>query len=101
MSGLPITWANLILYLLAINLLTFLAFWSDKRKAQLGLRRVSEQTLLLLGLAGGTPTAYVAMQILRHKTHKTSFRVRYWLTVISQIGAVIYLADNNRLNFPL
>ena len=44
--------------LIAINFLIFAAFGIDKAKVERGKRRISESTLLLLALFGGTPGAY-------------------------------------------
>jgi hypothetical protein len=40
-------------YLVVISLSTYVAYWRDKRRAQVADRRVSERTLHLLELAGG------------------------------------------------
>lgn len=66
-----------------LNLLTFWMYWVDKRAAQTGLWRTAESTLQLLALAGGWPGAWLAQQVLRHKSSKLSFRVIYWLMVLS------------------
>lgn len=66
----------------ALNLLTFIVYALDKSAAQSGQRRVAENHLHLLALAGGWPGAWFAQQILRHKSSKTAFRVLYWATVV-------------------
>lgn len=81
---------QIALGLAGINLLTFFFFWHDKRCARKGHWRVPESMLLSLCMAGGSPTAYVAMNILRHKTRKGSFRARYWMIVATQTTALIY-----------
>ena len=82
---------DIVLSLVAINLLTFFLFWHDKRCARKGEWRVPESMLLGLSLAGGSPSAYLAMKWFRHKTKKTSFRARYWMVVALQCIAVPYL----------
>jgi uncharacterized membrane protein YsdA (DUF1294 family) len=66
-----------------LNLLTFWMYWADKNAAQTGRWRTPENTLQLLALAGGWPGAWLAQQILRHKSSKLPFRVVYWLMVVS------------------
>lgn len=66
-----------------ISILTFIAYAADKSAATAGEWRVSERTLLLLGLLGGWPGAIVAQQVLRHKTRKASFRSAFWGTVVA------------------
>lgn len=81
---------EILLSLLAINALTFFAFWRDKRMSQRGGWRVPEGTLLGLSLIGGWPAAVVAMRVLRHKNRKTSFQIRFWLVVCVNLGLVGY-----------
>ena len=72
-------WAWLLLWLLAINLVTFLVFGLDKWKAKRNekkdsVRRVPEKTLFLLAGIGGSVGALLGMRIWRHKTLHRSFR---------------------------
>ena len=41
---------NIVIYLIIINIIGFLAMWIDKRKAQKGAWRISEQTLFYITL---------------------------------------------------
>ncbi len=59
--------------LFAVNLLAFVLFAWDKRSARLGRRRISERTLLMTALAGGSVGAKIGQQWLRHKSSKRSF----------------------------
>ena len=78
-----------LLYLAAINGVTWLAFATDKAAAQQGHRRVAESTLLLFALMGGTPAAYGARHSLRHKTWKQPFSTRLHGIALVQAAAVI------------
>ena len=81
---------NLILYLLAINALTFFLYWQDKRAARRGgAMRTPEYVLLLAGFMGGTPAAIFAQQRLRHKTRKASFQFKFWALTVIQIALII------------
>ncbi len=60
--------------LLAYNLFVFAAYFVDKRAARMGHRRISERTLLMLALLGGSLGAVSAQRLLRHKTQKEPFR---------------------------
>lgn len=71
----------LLYYLLSVNLLTFLAYGIDKRKAVRNghknkrlSRRIPEASLLLLAVLGGSPAALLAMYLFRHKTLHKKFR---------------------------
>jgi uncharacterized membrane protein YsdA (DUF1294 family) len=69
----------------------FIAYALDKSAARKGRRRTPERTLLLLGLAGGWPGGLAAQQLLRHKSSKTSFLVKFWLTVILNLAVLVAL----------
>ena len=59
--------------LIAVNFASFAAFRIDKAKAERGVRRISESTLLRLAFFGGTPAVYAARRLFRHKTRKQPF----------------------------
>ena len=82
---------TLLFAALLINAATFAAFWSDKRRAIAGERRISEASLLQLALIGGSPGALVARHLFRHKTRKEPFSTRLLLIVAIQAGAGIGL----------
>lgn len=65
----------------------------DKAAAKAGRWRTSEGTLLFWGLACGWPGAIVAQKLMRHKSHKQSFRTRFLITVGLNIGAFVYLVS--------
>ena len=71
------------------SVITFLAYAFDKAQARKHRQRVSEATLLLLGLAGGWPGAIIAQLVFRHKTLKRSFRVPFWITVEVNVVAIV------------
>ena len=75
--------------LLFVNLVAFFSFWSDKRKAQLGLRRTPESDLLALAFFGGTPGAFLARHMFRHKTRKQPFSTVLYGIAVVQVGLII------------
>jgi len=62
-----------IIYLILINAITFLVFLWDKIRAKNGEWRVKESTILLLAAIGGTPAAFLARAIFKHKSRKQPF----------------------------
>jgi uncharacterized membrane protein YsdA (DUF1294 family) len=70
------------------SVVAFIAYGVDKSAARRGAARVSEQTLLLVGFAGGWPGALVAQQRFRHKTRKRSFRRAFWASVVANLVAL-------------
>ena len=75
----------IIIYILAINLVTFFFFGVDKLQAQLDHRRTPERFLWVLTLLGGTMGALGGMHFFRHKTKKISFQIVLTLILILQM----------------
>jgi uncharacterized membrane protein YsdA (DUF1294 family)/cold shock CspA family protein len=70
-----------------VSIICFVVYAIDKSAASAQRWRVSETTLLLLGVVGGWPGAILAQQTLRHKTQKASFRSAFWGTVVINLLA--------------
>lgn len=85
------TWQNVIYYLLAINVITFLAMWIDKRKAKKGSWRISEKALFTIVLLGGGVGGILGMYVFRHKTQKPRFVVGFPFILLFEIAAGIFL----------
>lgn len=64
------------LWALLINFIAFALMRSDKRRARLGLWRVSEQSLLAPAFMGGALGGKLAQRRFRHKTRKQPFARR-------------------------
>ena len=80
----------LLYYLIVINILTFAVYGIDKWKARQGSWRISEVTLLMLAVIGGTIGALLGMQVWRHKTMHLKFKYGLPLILLAQI-ALMYL----------
>ncbi len=78
-----------ILYLLAINVITFFYFGLDKLQAQLSKRRTPEKLLWFLAILGGTVGALASMHFFRHKTQKVSFQLVLVLIMIVQMALLL------------
>lgn len=73
-------WGILAIWLVFINLITFLAFGLDKWKAKRKeknekVRRVPEKNLLLMAAVGGSVGALLGMKAFHHKTLHKAFRL--------------------------
>ena len=79
----------ILYWLVFINLVTLVVYGYDKFQATREGWRISEHALLLLALIGGSIGAFVAMQIFRHKTRKSSFQFRFWGIVALQLLIVV------------
>jgi len=73
-------------WLVFINAWTALRFWQDKRRAIAGARRIPEADLLTLAFIGGSPGAFAARHVFRHKTRKQPFSA--YLMLIAAMQAV-------------
>lgn len=84
------SWKSFIIYLLAINILTFLIMGIDKWKAKHGSWRIQEATLFTFVLFGGGIGGILGMIIFHHKTKKTKFRIGFPLILLSEIAIVMF-----------
>ena len=78
-------------YLLAINALSFLLYGLDKYKAKKGKWRISEATLLMMAVIGGSIGAWAGMLLWHHKTMHKKFKYGIPVIIILQVGLVFYL----------
>ena len=81
----------LVIYLVVINIITFFYYGYDKMRSQLRERRISEKTLWILALIGGSAGALLGMHFFRHKTKKLSFQAVIAIILTLQIWLVYYL----------
>ena len=81
----------------AMSWIIFMSIWAfaamgyDKRQAERKRRRVPEKNLWLLAFIGGGIGAYVGMQMFRHKTRHTSFRIGFLLLAMIYGIGILYL----------
>ena len=81
-----------------IGVVTYLVYAKDKQAAQKGTWRTPESTLHLLSVLGGWVGAMMAQNYLRHKTKKPEFRLAYYLTVLVNLAALLYLISGGDLS---
>lgn len=79
------TLKNIIIYLLIINIITFLTMWIDKNRAKKGKWRISEGALFILALLGGTIGGIAGMYTFRHKTKKNRFVIGFPAILIIEV----------------
>lgn len=70
-------------YIFGISIITWLAYAHDKERARKKGWRIAESQLHLLEFLGGWPAAFFAQRYLRQKSVKASYRLTFWLIVIS------------------
>ena len=81
-------------YLLAINAVAFIMYGIDKYKAKKAKWRISEATLLLLAVLGGSIGAWMGMKVWHHKTMHKKFKYAIPAILLIQIALMAYLHIN-------
>lgn len=81
-------------YLLAINAVAFIVYGIDKYKAKKAKWRISEATLLLLAVLGGSLGAWMGMKVWHHKTMHKKFKYGIPAILLIQIALMAYLHMN-------
>ena len=80
--------------LLAINTVAFIVYGIDKYKAKKAKWRISEATLLLLAVLGGSIGAWMGMKVWHHKTMHKKFKYGIPAILLIQIALMAYLHMN-------
>ena len=78
-----------MVFWLALNLVTYTFFHADKERAIYGEDRISERTLLSLAFIGGSVGAKMAQQRFRHKTRKQPFGFLLNAIVVLHLGLIV------------
>ena len=76
----------IIIYLIAINTVTFFLYGIDKWKAKRSKWRIPEATLLGLAIIGGSIGAWLGMKVWHHKTQHKKFKYGHPLILLAQIA---------------
>ena len=80
----------LLYYIVGVNILTFFVYGIDKWRAKKGKWRISEATLLLLAVIGGSIGAWLGMKVWHHKTMHKKFKYGIPAILIIQIILIGY-----------
>lgn len=78
------------IYLIGINILTFLIFGADKWKAKRDKWRIPEDTLIWLAIVGGSVGALLGMYLFRHKTKHRKFQIGIPVILLVQAGLLYF-----------
>ena len=82
----------ILIYLMAINVITFFVYGIDKWKAKKSLWRIRESALLALAVLGGSIGAWLGMKVWHHKTQHKKFKYGIPLILVAQI-VILLLAS--------
>lgn len=89
---------TLLVYCLFINLITFVLFYLDKKRARNRQWRIPESTLLFASLLGGALGGLIGMNLFRHKTKKMKFTIGMPLILIVNIFILKFIQQILILN---
>ena len=78
-----------IAYIAVINIIGFAIMGVDKKKAIRGAWRISEASLFMSALIGGSLGCILGMQFFRHKTRHPKFQIGMPVILILQIAALM------------
>ena len=85
----------ILIYLVAINVVTFFMYGIDKWKAKRSKWRISEATLLGMAVIGGSIGAWLGMRVWHHKTMHKKFQLGIPLIIVVQIAMVIWIISKS------
>ena len=73
------------IYFIIINFVSFILMYIDKRRAIKKEWRISEHTLILISLLGGSIGSLIGMYTFRHKTNHLKFKVGIPIILVIQL----------------
>jgi len=75
----------ILIYIVIINLFSYVLFYIDKKKAKKDKWRIKESTLHLSSFLGGSVGSIIAMILFHHKTKKLKFCIITFLALVFNI----------------
>jgi uncharacterized membrane protein YsdA (DUF1294 family) len=82
---------QIIIYLIVINVATFITYGIDKYKARRAMWRVREASLLIFAVLGGSAGAWLGMKVWHHKTQHLKFKYGVPFILFAQIALALYI----------
>jgi uncharacterized membrane protein YsdA (DUF1294 family) len=87
---LPVQTVILVYYLFFINVLAFVLYVVDKRRAVRNEYRIREGVLLWMARLGGGIGSWLGIKAFRHKTKHTRFKIVVPLWIMIWVAGIIY-----------
>lgn len=82
-----------LIYIIVINIVSFLAMYSDKQKSLKKKWRTPEKVLFLYVFLGGGIGGTIAMHLFHHKTKHWHFKYGFPIITIIEFIAVVYVIN--------
>ena len=76
------------IYIGVISIVGFILPAVDKVKAQRGKWRISEKSLFIVSVLGGSVAMYISMRLFHHKTKHKRFMIGIPVIIVLQLAAV-------------
>ena len=76
-------------YLFLVNLLAFVMYGIDKKRAMQKRFRIPERTLLWMARLGGGVGSWLGIKLFRHKTKHTRFRILVPLWILIWVVGIL------------
>lgn len=83
---------NIVLAILAWNIIVFLIYGIDKLKAKRGSWRIPEKTLILAAFLLGAPGAFIGMNVFHHKTKHKLFTIGIPVCIVLNTVMLYFIA---------
>lgn len=78
----------IFIYIILTNILLFTLMGIDKQKAKLNQWRISEKTLFILAIIGGSIGGILGIYTFRHKTKHLKFTLGFPTIILFQVIAI-------------
>ncbi|TQR19834.1 DUF1294 domain-containing protein [Psychrobacillus vulpis] len=85
----------ILFFIFIMSFIAFVVMGYDKSQAKKHGKRVRERTLWMLAIFGGGIGAYVGMQMFRHKTKHTNFRVGFLMLLVLYAFLIFWIVKTN------
>ena len=79
----------IFVYIVFTNILLFTLMAIDKQKAKLRQWRISEKTLFILAIIGGSIGGILGMYTFRHKTKHLKFTLGFPIIIVFQLIVIL------------
>ena len=81
----------ILIYFVVISLIAcFVTIYDKKAAKKWPKHRVSEKSLFLLALLGGSVAEYLTMLRIRHKTKHKRFMIGLPIIIVLQVAAIVF-----------
>lgn len=82
---------QILVYILVVNVITFMLFAIDKWKAKRNRWRIPEKMLLGFSFFGGAIGGLIGMRLCHHKTQKKRFSLGIPMMIVLHFLVIIWL----------